>query len=180
MVYRFCQDPEWACAAIESRDAFRAHFRDRFTRCTDLPLLEFRSYLADFPCLGAAEAASCEGVVTECELRDALKQVSRNKSRTRKEQYRGLVVSSASDRLMGRLGWSVEEVRSHWNLVPGSGFLNNSEFSLTWRLARNSLALNDWAYRVCIENMPDCPGCDSGLEEVASHAFYYCEWVRPF
>ena len=63
----------------EMRDAFRAHFRDRFARCTDLPLREFRSYLADFPRLGAAEAASCEGVVTECEVRDALKQVGLNK-----------------------------------------------------------------------------------------------------
>ena len=63
----------------EMRDAFRAHFRDRFARCTDLPLREFRSYLADFPRLGAAEAASCEGVVTECE-HDALKQVGFNKS----------------------------------------------------------------------------------------------------
>ena len=64
----------------EIRDAFRAHFRDRFARCTDLPLREFRSNLADFPRLGAAEAASCEGVVTECEVRDALKQVGLNKS----------------------------------------------------------------------------------------------------
>ena len=32
------------------------------------------------PRLGAAEAASCEGVVTECEVRDALKQVGLNKS----------------------------------------------------------------------------------------------------
>ena len=64
----------------EIRDAFRAHFRDRFARCPDLPLQEFRSYLADFPHLGAAEAASCEGVVTECEVRDALKQVGLNKS----------------------------------------------------------------------------------------------------
>ena len=64
----------------EIRDAFRAHFRDRFARCTDLPLREFRSYLADFPRLGAAEAASCEGVVSECEVRDALKQVGLNKS----------------------------------------------------------------------------------------------------
>ena len=62
------------------RDAFRAHFRDRFARCPNLPLQEFRSYLADFPGLGAAEAASCEGVVTECEIRDALKQVGLNKS----------------------------------------------------------------------------------------------------
>ena len=64
----------------EIRDAFRAHFRDLFARCTDLPLRGFRSYLADFPRLGAAEAASCEGVVTECEVRDALKQVGLNKS----------------------------------------------------------------------------------------------------
>ena len=59
----------------EIRDAFRAHFRDRFARCPDLSIREFRSYLADFPALRVAEAASCEGVVTECEVRDALKQV---------------------------------------------------------------------------------------------------------
>ena len=58
----------------EMRDAFRVHFRDRFARCPDLPLQEFRSYLDDFPRLGAAGAASCEGVVTECEVCDALKQ----------------------------------------------------------------------------------------------------------
>ena len=28
--------------------------------------------------------------------------------------------------------------------------------------------------------MPDCPRCDSGLEETSLHAFYYCERVRPF
>ena len=61
------------------RDAFRVHFHDHFAHCPDLPLQEFCSYLNDFPCLGAAEAASCEGVVTECEVRDALKQVSLNK-----------------------------------------------------------------------------------------------------
>ena len=33
----------------EIRDAFRAHFRDRFARCPDLPLQEFRRYLANFP-----------------------------------------------------------------------------------------------------------------------------------
>ena len=64
----------------EIRDAFRAHFRDRFARCTDLPIREFRSYLADFPRLRVAKAAGCEGVVTECEVRDALKQVGLNKS----------------------------------------------------------------------------------------------------
>ena len=64
----------------EMRDAFRTHFRDRFARCTDLALREFRSYLADFPRLGVAEAASCEGVVTECEVRDGLTQIGLNKS----------------------------------------------------------------------------------------------------
>ena len=64
----------------EMRDAFRAHFRDGFSRCTDLPIWEFRSYLADFSYIGVAEAASCEGVVTECEVRDALKLVGLNKS----------------------------------------------------------------------------------------------------
>ena len=60
--------------------AFRAHFRDRFASCPDLPVQEFGSYLADFPHLGEAEAASCEGVVTECKVRDALKLVGLNKS----------------------------------------------------------------------------------------------------
>ena len=64
----------------EIRDAFRAHFRDRFARCPDLPLQEFRSYLVDFLRRGAAEAASCEDVITECEVRDVLKQVGLNKS----------------------------------------------------------------------------------------------------
>ena len=67
-------------SSCEMRDAFRAHFRDRFVCRPDLPLQEFRSYLADFPRFGAAEAASCESVVTECEVRDALKQVGLNKS----------------------------------------------------------------------------------------------------
>ena len=118
--------------------------------------------------------------VIECH--GALRNLPRSSdlSWTRKELYRGLVVSSASDPLVERLGWSAEEIRSKWNWAPGSGFLNNSEFSLTWRLARNALALNDWAYRACIADMPDCPRCDRGLEETALHAFYYCEQVRPF
>ena len=63
-----------------SREAFRTHFRDRFTRCPNLQVQEFCNYLADFPRLGEAEAASCEGVITECEVHSALKQVSLNKS----------------------------------------------------------------------------------------------------
>ena len=62
------------------RGAFRAYFRDRFARCPDLPVQEFLSYLADFTHLGKAEAASNEGLVTECKVRDASKQVSLHKS----------------------------------------------------------------------------------------------------
>ena len=76
--------------------------------------------------------------------------------------------------------WSLEETHSQSNWAPVSSFLHNSKLSLTWRLARNALTLNDWAYRVCTIDMPDCPQCGSGLEETALHAFYYCERVRPF
>ena len=64
----------------EMREPFRAHFRDHFGRCPDLPIQEFRSYLVDFTHLGEAEAASCEGEVSECEVHDTLKQVVLNKS----------------------------------------------------------------------------------------------------
>ena len=61
-------------------DAFRAYFCDRPARCPDFPVQEFRSYLSDFCRLREAEAASCEGLVTECKVHDALKQVGFNKS----------------------------------------------------------------------------------------------------
>ena len=56
-------------------------------RCTSLIVLspvwplvqEFRSYLADFPRFGEAEAASFQGLLTEWEVRDELKQVGLNK-----------------------------------------------------------------------------------------------------
>ena len=64
----------------EIREAFRTHFRDRFARCSDLQVQDVRNYSADFSRLGEAEAASCEGVVTEYEVRSALKQVGFNKS----------------------------------------------------------------------------------------------------
>ena len=116
------------------------------------------------------------------ECRGALHSLPRSSdlSWPRKKLYRGLVEGSISDPLEKRLGWSLGEIRSQWNWAPGSNFLNNSEFSLTWRLARNALALRDWAYRACLSDMPDCPRCSSGLEETAFHAFYYCERVRPF
>ena len=79
-----------------------------------------------------------------------------------------------------RRGWTAEEIRSHRNWAPGSSFLNNSEFSLTWRLARNALPLLGLNYKAGLADMPDCSHCGNGLEETAEHAFYYCERVRPF
>ena len=64
----------------EIRDVFRPHFHDRFAHCLDLPVQEFHSYLANFPRLQAAKVASYRGLITECEVRDALKQVGLNKS----------------------------------------------------------------------------------------------------
>ena len=118
--------------------------------------------------------------VREC--RKALRNLlgSSDLSWPRKELYRELVVGSASDPLSERRGWTAEEIRSHWNWAPGSSFLNNSEFSLTWRLVRNALSLRGLNFRAGLADMPDCPRCRSGLEETAEHAFYYCERVRPF
>ena len=79
--------------------------------------------------------------VREC--RKALRNLlgSSDLSWPRKELYRELVVGSASDPLSERCSWTAEEICSHWNWAPGSSFLNNSEFSLTWRLVRNALPL---------------------------------------
>ncbi len=71
---------------------------------------------------------------------------------------------------MDQLGWLLEQIRTQWNWAPGSGFLNNSE--ITWWLTRNALLINDWAFRVSVADMPDYPSCNSGLEEMALHAFY--------
>ena len=110
--------------------------------------------------------------VREC--RKALRNLlgSSDLSWPRKELYRELVVGSASDPLSERRGWTAEEIRSHWNWAPGSSFLNNSEFSLTWRLVRNALSLRGLNFRAGLADMPDCPRCGSGLEETAEHAFY--------
>ena len=61
------------------REVFRVHFRDSFACFLDLPVQEIHNYLADFHHLQEAEAASYEMVVTECEVRNALKQVDLNK-----------------------------------------------------------------------------------------------------
>ena len=53
------------------------HFRDHFALLFELP---FRSYLADIPLFRKAERAGCEGLITEYEVCDTLKQVTLNKS----------------------------------------------------------------------------------------------------
>ena len=55
------------------------YFCDSFACCPDLPVQKLHSYLADFPHLGEAEAVSCEGLVTECEVHDMLKKIGLNK-----------------------------------------------------------------------------------------------------
>ena len=67
-------------------------------------------------------------------------------------------------------------VSLHWNWAQG---LNNSKFSLTWRLVRDALSLFDLNYKADLADMHDCPRCSSDLEETAEHAFYYCERVHP-
>ena len=62
------------------REAFRVHFRDRFTCYPVLQVQVFRSYLVDFPRFGEAEATGCEGLVTECKVHDVLQQVGFNES----------------------------------------------------------------------------------------------------
>ena len=89
---------------------------------------------------------------------------------------------TASERTISgtRGGLDGEEVCSHWNWAPSSGFLNISEFSLTWQLARNVLPLLGLNFRVGLVDIPDCARCCSGLKETAEHAFYYCQRVRLF
>ena len=43
----------------EIHNVFWAHFCDHFAHFPDLPVQEFRSYLADLPHIPEAEAASC-------------------------------------------------------------------------------------------------------------------------
>ena len=117
-----------------------------------------------------------------CKCRETLRNFPgpSDLSRPRKELYRELVVDSASDPLSERCGRTAKEIRSHWNWAPSSSFLNNSEFSLTWWLARNALPLLGLNFRAGPADIPDCAGCSSGLEETAEHAFYYCERVGQF
>ena len=60
--------------------ALQAHFCDRFIHWPDLSFQEFRSYFADIHRHQEAVAAKREGLLSKCEVREALKQVGLNKS----------------------------------------------------------------------------------------------------
>ena len=90
------------------------------------------------------------------------------------------MVGSASDPLSEWHAWTTVEIRSYWNWALRSGFLINSESSLTWWLARNALPLLSFNFKAGLADMPDCPRYGSVLEETGEHTFYYCERVRPF
>ena len=123
-----------------------------------------------------------EGTLFSNEYQRAIRNLPRSSdlSWSRKKLYHGLVEGSVSDPMEKWLGWLLGEICSQWIWAPGSSFLNNSGFSLIWWLTQNASALNDWAYRDCLTDVPDCLCCGSGLEKTALHAFYYCERVRPF
>ena len=74
--------------------------------------------------------------VIEC--RRALRNLPRSSdlSWTRKELYRGLVVGSASDPLVERLGWSAEEIRSQWNWAASSKRVGPQQLGLESVLSR--------------------------------------------
>ena len=75
-VYQFFQIPRWTHAAVELWDARCLSGTLSWSLCP----LSWSPYLADFLHLREAETASCEGVVTECKVCDALTQVGLNKS----------------------------------------------------------------------------------------------------
>ena len=116
------------------------------------------------------------------ECRSALRRLPQSSdcSWPRRALYRAIVEGTGTDPLVERLGSSLEEVRSSWNWAPGAGFLNNSEFSLTWRLARNALPVASVLYKADMAVLPFCTRCNSGEEETVEHAFFNCCKVRPF
>ena len=116
------------------------------------------------------------------ECRSALKAFPRSSDLSRKRGllYHELVEGVAKDPLSDRLDLSVSELRSFWSWAPAADYLSNSEFSLSWRLIRDVLPLNDKLSKWGLANSPNCHRCDLDSEETASHAFYHCPQVSPF
>ena len=108
-----------------------------------------------------------------CECRKALRNLlgSSDLSRLRKELYRELVVGSASDPLSERRGWTAEEIRSHWNWAPGSSFVNNSEFSLTYGMRYPFPAwATKRAWQTCLFALAAAVGWKKGLSTPSTTA----------
>ena len=95
-------------------------------------------------------------------------------SRSRKELYRELVMSSALDPLVDRL------VDGGGSLALELGVRFRLLEQLTWLLALNALPLFGLNYKAGSADIPDCSRCGSDLEVSAEHVFYYCERVHPF
>ena len=98
-------------------------------------------------------------------------------STPRRILYHRLVEGSANDNLEKRLGYWKPEIYCHWSWAPGAGYLDNSEFSLTWRVARNLCPLRDRDAKVDKEISDRCVRCLTEKESV-EHAFFRCDNVR--
>lgn len=72
---------------------------------------------------------------------------SSDPSGPRRHLYQVLVEEAVLNSLCGRLVLSVTELRSFWIWEPITDYFGNNEFSLTLRFIRNSLSLNDIAFR---------------------------------
>ena len=113
----------------------------------------------------------------ECRLALARMPRSSDLLTPRQELYHGLVEGSVSDTKKDRLGRTKHEIRLFWSWAPGSDYLDNSEFSLTWKVAHNGCALKDRDAKVD-KTSDRCVRCRQEKETV-EHAFFYCDNVTP-
>ena len=144
---------------------------------------EIRDALPEIECSTEAERRrrprGQEQFLREC--RQALRGITQfsDLASPRNTLYRGLVVGFAKDPQTNRPQVSREDMNKMWNWAPGRDYLNNSEFSLTWRVFRNALPLNDRLFHMKLAEKPDCERCCTGLKENVAHAFYECNKVQP-
>ena len=91
---------------------------------------------------------------------------------------------------LGRsLTWdTVWERKVNLTLISSGLRFGSARRATRWRrFAPNGIVLqvrallsSDWTFKVGLANVPDCSCRCSGLEEMAVHSFYSCEWVCPF
>ena len=143
-----------------------------------------------FPLLGASLTAECRRrprgeslFIHECRdaLRGAVGFLSRSSDLTRlvrRALYHALVEVGVEDPLWKRLDVTRQEGFFLFRWAPGSRYLTNYEFSLTWCLIRGVVRFNDWLYDKEYVDSPACARCNSGLEETAEHALFHCSKVH--